>query len=175
MLPTIESNESAILATFLSWFISLICRRSWWKNRSPKTSTNMLCLWAGPKRLCDRPFSLASVETNEIVFPDDAELLNLLQLSFPRACGQTSQALLFSRWKCRWIHRQLQALEILKQNRSRARVNLGLYLFFILRQVDHRKRVLDLNAIGFKYHDFVAALFQNSFGQYKECMGPRCQ
>ena len=27
-------------------------------------------------------FSLASVETNEIVFPDDAELLNLLQLSF---------------------------------------------------------------------------------------------
>ncbi|EFQ69814.1 GntR family transcriptional regulator [Enterococcus faecalis] len=27
-------------------------------------------------------FSLASVETNEIVFPEDAELLNLLQLSF---------------------------------------------------------------------------------------------
>ena len=27
-------------------------------------------------------FSLASVETNEIVFPDDSELLNLLQLSF---------------------------------------------------------------------------------------------
>ncbi|WP_348921223.1 GntR family transcriptional regulator [Enterococcus rotai] len=27
-------------------------------------------------------FSLASVETNEIVFPDDPELLNLLQLSF---------------------------------------------------------------------------------------------
>ncbi|MBX8935384.1 GntR family transcriptional regulator [Enterococcus gilvus] len=27
-------------------------------------------------------FSLASVETNEIVFPDNAELLNLLQLSF---------------------------------------------------------------------------------------------
>lgn len=27
-------------------------------------------------------FSLASVETNEIIFPDDAKLLNLLQLSF---------------------------------------------------------------------------------------------
>ncbi|MGC6767524.1 GntR family transcriptional regulator [Enterococcus sp. LJL128] len=27
-------------------------------------------------------FSLASIETNEIVFPDDAELLNLLRLSF---------------------------------------------------------------------------------------------
>lgn len=28
VLPTTESNESAILATFLSWFTSLICRRS---------------------------------------------------------------------------------------------------------------------------------------------------